>query len=58
MIVLDAARQLFQPHYDGAFPRTHEEMSHLTFIIYLNDGTQNISSLQSTLGHATNMTRC
>ncbi len=43
LIALDAERQIFQPHYDGAFPRTHEEMSHLTFIIYLNDGRSNNS---------------
>jgi prolyl 4-hydroxylase len=30
--------QRFAPHYDGAFARSETERSHLTFIIYLNDG--------------------
>jgi len=31
--------QIFQPHFDGCFPRKHNvEQSHFTFIIYLNDG--------------------
>jgi predicted 2-oxoglutarate/Fe(II)-dependent dioxygenase YbiX len=32
------AEQTFQPHFDGCFPRSHDEQSHFTFIIYLNDG--------------------
>jgi len=30
--------QRFAPHYDGAFARNRQERSHLTFMIYLNDG--------------------
>jgi len=36
------AEQVFQPHFDGCFPRNRtpgeEEQSHFTFIIYLNAG--------------------
>lgn len=32
-------KQIFQPHFDGCFPRKiGEEQSHFTLIIYLNDG--------------------
>jgi predicted 2-oxoglutarate/Fe(II)-dependent dioxygenase YbiX len=30
--------QRFAPHYDGAFVRDEDERSHLTFMIYLNEG--------------------
>ena len=30
--------QQFAPHYDGSFVRTDDEMSLLTFMVYLNDG--------------------
>jgi prolyl 4-hydroxylase len=30
--------QRFAPHYDGAFVRDEHERSHLTFMIYLNEG--------------------
>ncbi len=30
--------QEFRAHYDGSFVRSGTEMSHLTFMIYLNDG--------------------
>ena len=30
--------QRFAPHYDGAFIRNDDERSHLTFMVYLNDG--------------------
>jgi len=30
--------EIFKKHYDGCFPRNRNEMSLLTFIIYLNDG--------------------
>jgi prolyl 4-hydroxylase len=30
--------QRFAPHYDGAFVRDERERSHLTFMIYLNEG--------------------
>ena len=33
-----AAGQRFAPHYDGAFARDREEISKLTFIVYLNEG--------------------
>lgn len=33
-----AANEHFQPHYDGCFPRSPDEQSHLTLIIYLNEG--------------------
>jgi len=29
--------ETFLPHYDGSFPRSHDDESMLTFIIYLND---------------------
>ncbi len=32
--------QTFRPHYDGSFERRPGEESHLTFMIYLNDGFQ------------------
>jgi prolyl 4-hydroxylase len=30
--------QKFKPHFDGAFRRSNTEKSHLTFILYLNEG--------------------
>jgi len=30
--------EVFNRHYDGCFPRSKTEMSHLTFIVYLSDG--------------------
>jgi len=30
--------QRFAPHYDGAFIRNDTERSHLTFMVYLNEG--------------------
>jgi len=30
--------KFFRKHYDGCFPRNANEMSLLTFIVYLNDG--------------------
>lgn len=42
--------QRFAPHYDGAFVRNAEEMSRLTFMVYLNDdftgGTTNFLHLE------------
>lgn len=32
------AGQRFKPHYDGAFVRSPDEQSLVTFIVYLNDG--------------------
>ncbi len=32
--------QQFRPHFDGAFARADGERSHLTFMIYLNDGCE------------------
>lgn len=28
---------MFGPHFDGAFPRNRQDMSFLTFIVYLTD---------------------
>jgi predicted 2-oxoglutarate/Fe(II)-dependent dioxygenase YbiX len=33
-----APGQRFRPHYDGAFTRSDEERSELTFLVYLNEG--------------------
>jgi hypothetical protein len=36
--IIDAANEYFLPHLDGCFARSSKEQSHLTFIIYLNEG--------------------
>jgi predicted 2-oxoglutarate/Fe(II)-dependent dioxygenase YbiX len=45
--------QRFAPHYDGAFVRSPQEMSRLTFMVYLNDdfagGTTNFLDLEKTI---------
>jgi hypothetical protein len=45
----DEKGQMFQRHYDGAFPRSLKEMSLMTIIIYLTDGFEG--------GHTTFYTR-
>ena len=51
--------QRFAPHYDGAFVRTAEETSRLTFMVYLNDdfagGSTNFLDLERRIEPRTGM---